>query len=101
MAYFCYFSFGENLDFPDFLQKKFYNVNSDQSCYSAKTSTPDLHSVNLRIKYLKLKELLTYLIQLVNKIAYDCIWTVDLWCRKRPFYQLHHIHCLRTISLSP
>ena len=27
MAYFCYFSFGENLDFPDFLQKKFYNIN--------------------------------------------------------------------------
>ena len=23
MAYFCYFSFGENLDFPDFLQKSF------------------------------------------------------------------------------
>ena len=27
MAYFCYFSFWENLDFPDFLQKKFYNIN--------------------------------------------------------------------------
>ena len=23
----AYFSFGENLDFPDFLQKKFYNIN--------------------------------------------------------------------------
>ena len=27
MAYFCYFSFAENLDSPDFLQKKFYNIN--------------------------------------------------------------------------
>ena len=23
----CCFSLGENLDFPDFLQKKFYNIN--------------------------------------------------------------------------
>ena len=27
MAYFCCFSFGGNLDFPEFLQKKFYNIN--------------------------------------------------------------------------
>ena len=34
MAYFCYFSFGENLDFPDFLQNKFYNINCWWSdCY--------------------------------------------------------------------
>ena len=32
MTYFCYFSFGENLDFPDFLQKKFYNINYRSSC---------------------------------------------------------------------
>ena len=27
MAYVCCFSSGVNLDFPDFLQKKFYNIN--------------------------------------------------------------------------
>ena len=27
MTYFCFFSLGGNLDFPDFLQKKFYNIN--------------------------------------------------------------------------
>ena len=27
MAYSCCFSFGGNLDFPEFLQKKFYNIN--------------------------------------------------------------------------
>ena len=27
MAYFCYFSFGGNLDFPEFFQKKFYNIS--------------------------------------------------------------------------
>ena len=28
MAYSCCFSFRGNLDFPEFLQKKFYNINS-------------------------------------------------------------------------
>ena len=28
MAYSCCFSFDGNLYFPDFLQKKFYNINS-------------------------------------------------------------------------
>ena len=27
MAYYCCFSFGGNIDFPEFLQKKFYNIN--------------------------------------------------------------------------
>ena len=27
MAYFCCFSLGGNLNFPEFLQKKFYNIN--------------------------------------------------------------------------
>ena len=27
MAYSCCFSFGGNLDFPEFLQKKFYDIN--------------------------------------------------------------------------
>ena len=27
MAYYCCFSLGGNLDFPDFLQKKFYNID--------------------------------------------------------------------------
>ena len=27
MAYSCCFSLGGNLDFPDFLQKKFYNID--------------------------------------------------------------------------
>ena len=27
MAYSCCFSFGRNLDFPEFLPKKFYNIN--------------------------------------------------------------------------
>ena len=27
MAYFCCYSFRGNLDFPEFLQKKFYNIN--------------------------------------------------------------------------
>ena len=27
MAYFCNFSLGGNLDFPDFLQKNFYNID--------------------------------------------------------------------------
>ena len=36
MAYFCYFSFGENLDFPDFLQKKFYNINYRFAMYLSK-----------------------------------------------------------------
>ena len=27
MAYSCCFSFGGNLDFPEFLQRKFYNIN--------------------------------------------------------------------------
>ena len=27
MAYFCCFSLGGTLDFPDFLQKKFYNID--------------------------------------------------------------------------
>ena len=27
MAYSCSFSLGGNLDFPDFLQKNFYNIN--------------------------------------------------------------------------
>ena len=27
MAYSCYFGLRGNLDFPDFLQKKFYNIN--------------------------------------------------------------------------
>ena len=27
MAYSCCFSLGGNLDFPEFLQKKFYNIN--------------------------------------------------------------------------
>ena len=27
MVYYCCFSLGENLDFLDFLQKKFYNIN--------------------------------------------------------------------------
>ena len=30
MAYSCCFSFGGNLDFPEFLQKKFYNINYRQ-----------------------------------------------------------------------
>ena len=34
MAYFCYFSFGGNLDFPDFLQKKFYNIDYRRLDYS-------------------------------------------------------------------
>ena len=28
MAYCCYLGLRGNLDFPDFLQKKFYNINS-------------------------------------------------------------------------
>ena len=28
MAYSCSFGFRGNLDFPDFLQKKFYNINN-------------------------------------------------------------------------
>ena len=42
-----------------------------------------------------------------NKIANDWIRTADLWCRKRPLYQLRHSHCfgfdlsyLYTVSLS-
>ena len=31
MAYSCCFSLGGNLDFPDFLQKKFYNI---EGCWS-------------------------------------------------------------------
>ena len=31
MAYSCCFSFGGNLDFPKFLQKKFYNINCQVS----------------------------------------------------------------------
>ena len=27
ISYFCYFDFSGNLDFPDFLKKKFYNIN--------------------------------------------------------------------------
>ena len=34
MAYSCCFSFGGSLDFPEFLQKKFYNIN-----YSLKFAT--------------------------------------------------------------
>ena len=33
-------------------------------------------------------------IQLIVHINFadDCIRTADLWCRKRPLYQLHHNH---------
>ena len=31
MAYSCCFSLGGNLDFPDFLQKKFYNIDCRSS----------------------------------------------------------------------
>ena len=33
----------------------------------------------------------------VNKFAYDWIWTVDLWCRKLPPYQLRHTTALKVI----
>ena len=33
MAYSCCFSQRGNLDFLDFLQKKFYNINSRRSCW--------------------------------------------------------------------
>ena len=34
MAYFCWFSLRGNLDFPEFLQKKFYNINyRRQDCF--------------------------------------------------------------------
>ena len=46
MAYFCYFSFGENLDFPDFLQKKFYNIN-----YRAALRQAEKAFVNPEISY--------------------------------------------------
>ena len=33
MAYSCFFGLRGNLDFPDFLQKKLYNINSWSSGY--------------------------------------------------------------------
>ena len=33
MTYSCCFSFGENLDFPQFIQKKFYNINYKSSAF--------------------------------------------------------------------
>ena len=33
MAYYCCFSLGGNLDFPDFLQKKFYIIDWDVFLY--------------------------------------------------------------------
>ena len=33
MAYCCCLGLRGNLDFPDFLQKKFYNINSSKGCY--------------------------------------------------------------------
>ena len=39
MAYSCCFSFVGNLDFPEFLQKKFYNINySTTTFYSIVTN---------------------------------------------------------------
>ena len=38
MAYSCCFSLGGNLDFPEFLQKKFYNINY----WTKKTTSLDL-----------------------------------------------------------
>ena len=37
---------------------------------------------------------MSFLMQLiVNNISDDWIRTTDLWCRKRPLYQLRHNHC--------
>ena len=33
-----------------------------------------------------------YSFEYIN-FADDWIWTTDLWCRKRPLYQLSHNHC--------
>ena len=33
MAYLCCFSLGGNLDFPEFLQKKFYDINYSLEVY--------------------------------------------------------------------
>ena len=38
MAYSCCFSLGGSLDFPEFLQKKFYNINY----WTKKTTSLDL-----------------------------------------------------------
>ena len=35
MPFSCSFSFGGNLDFPEFLQKSFYNINYRNVFYSA------------------------------------------------------------------
>ena len=45
MAYFCYFSFGENLDFPDFLQKKFYNIYQGIWRRTEKTNEQELGGI--------------------------------------------------------
>ena len=34
-----------------------------------------------------------------KKFADDWNWTTDLWCRKRPLYQLSHNHCPKTVLL--
>ena len=34
-----------------------------------------------------------------KKFADDWNWTTDLWCKKRPLYQLSHNHCPKTVLL--
>ena len=52
MAYSCCFSFGGNLDFPEFLQKKFYNINycSRNTLNLPPSLTfPDLHAHSMEL----------------------------------------------------
>ena len=39
MAHSCCFSFRGNLDFPEFLQKKIYNINYSSSCFATSSVT--------------------------------------------------------------
>ena len=44
MAYSCFFSLEENLDFLDFLRKKFYNINYREiSIFSRRKTLKKLH----------------------------------------------------------
>ena len=46
MVYSCIFGLRGNLDFPDFLQKKFYNINSRLECKSIKGVQNDRSRIN-------------------------------------------------------
>ena len=74
MACFCYFSFGKNLDFQDFVQKKFYNINYwswfdteykrqlDQILFQNKFNKrfirlgPQIRDLNIGLKMMKILE---------------------------------------------